>query len=214
MFKIAYYEIKKMVRNYRFLVILFLEPIVLIALLGSVNYYEPRDISVGLVNLDNNKYSTEVTKSITDNNSLKIEIENTEESLVKKIKTDKYRSAVVINIAQNSDGETVGKITITDNQTVPEMSLRAREKILESIKIPISNIVVSNSEKKISTTSNNKVQEYNDKIKASTTKLSQSVVVLEQAGIDTKDILGQINEISSYKVESTNIEIVSEPVKV
>jgi len=214
MFKIAYYEIKKMVRNYRFLVILFLEPIILIALLGSVNYYEPRDISVGLVNLNNNEYSTQVTKSIVDNNSLKIEIENTEQALIEKIKLDKYRSAVIVDIAQNADGETEGKIRIIDNQTVPEMSLRAKEKILESIKVPISKIVVSNSEKKISTTSNNELRIFNDKIKASATKLSQSVILLEQADINTEDILKQINEISAYKAKPLDIEIISEPIKI
>jgi len=214
MFKIAYYEIKKMVRNYRFLIILFLEPIVLIALLGAVNFYEPRDISVGVVNLNSNEYSRQVVNSIANNNNLKVEFEDTKEALIKKIDTDKYRSAVIVDMKQNLDGNTEGKITIIDNQTVPEMSLRAKEKILDSIKDPVNDIVIENAEKTISTASDNEIKVQSDQMKENAGKLSQSIFLLENSGIDTKDIQKQINNIGIYTAKPLKVEIVSEPVKV
>jgi len=46
MFKIAYYELTKLIRDTRWLIIFVLQPIILVILLGLVTFYEPKNILV------------------------------------------------------------------------------------------------------------------------------------------------------------------------
>jgi ABC-type multidrug transport system permease subunit len=127
MLKIAYYELKKLLRDTRWLVIFTLQPVILMILLGLVTFYEPKGISVGILNNSDNVKSEEFLNEIKKEESFSLKYFTDEESLRKDIESNKLKFATIVNI-QNNDYIS-GSIELIENSTVPEITAKAKEKV-------------------------------------------------------------------------------------
>ncbi len=127
MLKIAYYELKKLLRDTRWIIIFTMQPVILMVLLGLVAFYEPKDITFGVINKNDNKYSDEFIDEIKKEDILSIKTFDSEEILRNELSQDKLRSGLIVDI--KDDGYVSGSVEFIENSTVPELSAKAKEKI-------------------------------------------------------------------------------------
>lgn len=124
MLKIALYEIKKFIRNKRWLVIFLAQPIILVILLGMVASHNPEHIKVSIYNLSLNQKSQQIIDKIEQDGRLDLVYESSMDRVEKNIRDDKAKIGLIINVSNQT---TANNIKIIENVTSPEISGKAKE---------------------------------------------------------------------------------------
>jgi ABC-2 type transport system permease protein len=130
--KIALYELKKFVRDRRWFLLFLTQPIIVVIFLGLVTWQEPKDIRVSLFNVDSNKYSEEIVQNLEDEERINFSSESSEKEALEGVKNDKFRSAVIVDIAEE-ENLIKGKIRIVENSTVPDLSGRVKMLVVDAV---------------------------------------------------------------------------------
>ncbi|GEM_PF-1751592 len=130
MYKVALYELKKLLRDSRWMIIFAIQPVILVVFLGLVALHEPENILVGVYNRNDNEYSSQLVKSIKDKSGLDVSEFGSEQYLRDEINGDKLKLAVIVDIEKGKYID--GQIEIIDNSTVPEVSAKGVEAILDA----------------------------------------------------------------------------------
>jgi ABC-type multidrug transport system permease subunit len=148
MLKIAWYELKKLFRNYRWIIIFIVQPIILISLLSLVAYRDPTGIKVIIFNKDQNEYSQKVVDDLQNEKDFDASVYSSEQELMSDINKDRAKMAVVVDVGLR-DGLIKGKVTAIGNATVPEISFISKLKFAKAIEITSANLAKENVQLKI-----------------------------------------------------------------
>jgi len=176
MFKIAYYELKKLLRDTSWMVIFLLQPIILMFLLGLVAFYEPKDIHVGVFNKQENESSSEFLDEIKNEKIFNLEVFSKEGDLREAIEKNKLKSAVILDIEK---GEYVsGSVEIIENSTVPEISARSKEKVAKIFEKKVADYARENVQSNIDSLINEKKSSFEKDREKSLSSLKDKIAVL------------------------------------
>jgi ABC-2 type transport system permease protein len=93
---IAYYELKKILRNPRLMILVLSQPIVIALIVGLIFYHDPENIKIGLIVPNKNKYTDEIENKLKDNS--KIEFISYNEVDTEDIKAGKVRGFLTLDI--------------------------------------------------------------------------------------------------------------------
>jgi len=93
---IAYYELKRLIRDYRLIIIIISQPIVIALIVGLLSYQDPKDIQIGLIDKNPNNYSNQISQELKENDKFQIK----EYSKVddEEIKNGRIRAFVILDI--------------------------------------------------------------------------------------------------------------------
>ena len=130
--KIAYYEIKKLLRDRRWLLVFLIQPIILIVLLGFSNRHEPEAIKIIYYSRQANNYSQQIINALEKNKGLDLSLAQTEADAINQVDHDQYRGAIILNIS-STNNLVGGSINFVENSTVPDLSAKAKQNIFDSI---------------------------------------------------------------------------------
>jgi len=97
---IAYYELKRILRNHRLVLIVLSQPIVISIIVGLIDYHDPQDIKLAIISKYHNEASDKLEEKIKENN--KFIVEERDEVDAREIKNGKIRGFVVIDIADTN----------------------------------------------------------------------------------------------------------------
>lgn len=129
--KIALFEFKRLIRDYRLIIIFVIQPVILVFLLGNALIKEPTDIKVSIINNYENPFSLEIVREIRGIDGLDLK-EATDESEARgMVEDNQTRGAVIIDI-KTTGKQAFGRIIYIENSAIPEMSNRAKSKILDA----------------------------------------------------------------------------------
>jgi len=143
MFKIAFYELKKLIRDHRWMAIFLAQPVLIVTLLGSVAIHDPKNISVLIYDTNQNQYSREIAQVISNDSRLKIVAKNSENDLRESLRRDEATLGVLIKI--DKEDQIRGKIEVVENSTAPEMSARSKVFIADDIKPVLDGFTKNNA---------------------------------------------------------------------
>ena len=129
MFKVAYYEMKKMLRDYRLIIIFILQPIILTYLLGNTAAHYPKNIDVAVFSRYDNHASAQIVQRIKEISKFKVTQFSTEQSARDNIENDKSKLAVIISVGSNNGN----KVEMITNATMPELSQTAQAEVAKEI---------------------------------------------------------------------------------
>ncbi|MFA5158531.1 MAG: ABC transporter permease [Patescibacteria group bacterium] len=165
MYKVALYELKKLLRDSRWMMIFAIQPVILVVFLGLVALHEPENILVGIYNRNDNEYSNQLIESIKDDGRLNISEFDSEQHLRDEINSDRLKLAAIIDVEK--DGYIDGQIEIIDNSTVPEVSAKGAEAILDAFDDNSADFVKENIQTNIDNyIKNQEIAFYNDSEKS------------------------------------------------
>lgn len=129
MFKIAYFEVKKMLRDYRLLLVFLLQPVILIYLLGNTVAHTPDKIDVSVFNQYQNEISMKIITEMKSSETLSVKECTNQDSAETSVYENKSKLAVTISLGGNSWDD----IKIVRNSIVPDVSARAEKIVLEAL---------------------------------------------------------------------------------
>ena len=110
---IAYYELKRILRNPRLMLIVISQPIVIALIVGLVSYQDPKDIKIGLRNQNKNQFSQQLENKLKASDKLKIsDYQKVDEN---EIKLGKVRAFVVIDVKETD--HVFGTISVLHDPT-------------------------------------------------------------------------------------------------
>ena len=182
MFKIAWYELKKMFRNTRWIIITILQPIILVTLMSLTAYQDPTGIKVIAYNRDQNEYSQRIIDKLRVEKDFDFIEYQSENDLINDIRQDKAKMAVVVDIGRR-DSLVRGSVEAINNSTVPEISFISKLKISDILKSPIEDLSKDNIQFKIDQSIEDKKYDFetskNSFIENLKTKISQQGLPLE-----------------------------------
>lgn len=107
-YKIAYYEFKRLIRDWRLMLILMSEPIVIALIVGFMAYHNPTGITVNVVNQKESFYSDLLISKLKADD--KLTVTETSSYSFDDIKSGKYRAIISIDITGDKEGQPVIKI--------------------------------------------------------------------------------------------------------
>ncbi|OGD56791.1 hypothetical protein A2V71_01580 [Candidatus Berkelbacteria bacterium RBG_13_40_8] len=116
---IAYYELKRILRDHRLVLMVLSQPLVISLIVGCIAFRDPQDIKVGLINKNENNFSSRIIDKLREGNELKIE--DVKEVDINQIKTGDLRGFIILDIKEENN-QTSGKIELLTSpagQTVP-----------------------------------------------------------------------------------------------
>ena len=182
MFKIAWYELKKLFRNTRWIIITILQPIILVTLLSLAAYQNPTGIKVIAYNKDSNEYSQKIVDELKAEKTFNYVEYQDEQSVLKDIDSDKAKLALIIDVGKR-DGFVRGSVESISNSTVPEISFVSKLKISEILKAPIEDLSKQNIQFKVDQSVDDKKVDFenskNSFIEDLKTKISQQGLPIE-----------------------------------
>jgi len=123
--KVAKFELIKLIRDKRLLIVFLIQPIVLITLLGLSNRHEPQKIELALFDKSKTEYSNKIVNDLGNEKNLVVKNVSTESELLDLINNDKVRGAVTLDINKN-DSQISGEIKYIENSTVPDLTSYAK----------------------------------------------------------------------------------------
>ncbi len=193
MLKIAYFELKKLLRDRRWLALIILQPIILLFILGAATIHDPKNIKIAVFSQWKNEYSNQIIQNLQDEKDLKIEILTSEKLLKDGLDKNHYRGGIVIDIKKN-ESQINGDLLFISNSTVPEISSQAKLLALNSTKKTLADFAAKNLQAKITTQSQaqSKIIQSDLKSKIDTleTNLSKLSLPNEQLTALTKPLQG------------------------
>lgn len=136
MIKIAFYELKKLMRDTRWLILFLIQPIMVVVFLGLVTWQEPRNITISVYNLNDNQYSRQVIQDLENEKRIDLQTTNSIGEAYDQVEKDQTKSAVIVNISERNNVIS-GTLEIMENSTVPELSANAKSLIINSTKATI-----------------------------------------------------------------------------
>lgn len=151
MFKIAYYELKKMLRDVRWVVLFLIQPILVVVFLGLVTWQEPQNIKVSVYNASDNQVSAQFVQELRNKNRLDLVNAESAEEALSEVKNDKVRSAILININPAQPGS---RVDLVENATLPEISGQVKEAVANAIQGTLSKYSLQNSPITLTQTTN------------------------------------------------------------
>ncbi len=143
MLKIALYELKKLTRDTRWLVLFLVQPILVVLFLGLVTWREPQNIRVSFFNKEDNQYSQQIVQDLEREKKLILVYDSSADEAHRQVKDNITRSAVIIDIAKKNDIIS-GSIEIMENSTLPELSGQTKKIILKATEDTVKNFSVEN----------------------------------------------------------------------
>jgi len=199
MLKIAYYEIIKLLRDKRSLLLVLLQPVLMVILMGLATLNNPKDIRVAVFSKSDNQYSKEVLKDLQNEKDLKIDMIDSEVKLRDQIGKDLYRGGIIVNIKKD-DGQIGGNIQFIDNSTVPEISNQAKLLAINSAKETLTNFAKENIQEVI----NNQTEIQSQTIKKDTNqKLTEFKASLAKLSLPQE----QLSALNSSIDQISNINL-------
>lgn len=126
---IAKYELKRLFRDWRLVIMVLSQPIVIALIVGLVANHEPRDIKVLVSNVHENKYSNELIAKLEAGDSLNVEM--TSNFSNDDIKNNKARAIVQIDISEENIVQ--GSINIKTDPAGSLATIVAQQKISEAV---------------------------------------------------------------------------------
>lgn len=203
MLKIAYYEFRKIIRDWRFVLIFLSQPIILITLLGLTAFKQPENIAVSVYNKEQNSYSEKIVSALQKEKDLKIEILGSEQAVRDNIGSDKSKEAVIINIAKR-DGNIGGTLEVIDNATVPEISGTAKKIILNSITETLTNFYTENAEGEVKQASSEFQNQFSTSIKKRVSDISTQISLLPLPAENLTVLQKSISDLGSLSNDGLN----------
>lgn len=182
MLKIAWYELRKLFRDTRWIVLTILQPIILIILISLTAYHDPTGVKVIAFNRDLNEYSEKILDELRQEESFDFVQYQDEEKLIEDIQTNKAKMAVLIDIGKRN-GQIRGSIKTISNSTVPEISFFSKLKISDILKDPIEELTKDNIELNIDRSVSDKKSDFKssqeDFVQSVNEKISKENLPLE-----------------------------------
>jgi len=110
---IAYYELRRIFRNHRLVLLVLSQPIVIAIIVGLIVFQDPKEIKLGIVNINNNVYSNQLKEKIKNNeNFIASDYSAVDDN---EIKNGNLRGFVVIDI--NGTTPISGQVEILNDPT-------------------------------------------------------------------------------------------------
>lgn len=205
MFKIAYYEIKRSIRDRRWLLVFLIQPVLLIGLLGLANRHAPHEIKLAIYNAYQNQYSQKIVDDLKNEKDLTIIEYPTMEAAKKEVEYDRVRGTVIIDVI-NNNGIIDGQIDYIENSTVPDITAKAKLLCLNATSDTLNRYAKDNFSFKISQESDNQNKKIQAEMEQKLSKTKEEIGKLSLA----PQVLVKINnsldglEISSPKIATNN----------
>jgi ABC-2 type transport system permease protein len=187
---IAYYELKRILRNPRLVVIVLSQPIVIPILVGLIFYQDPQNIKIGLVNEHKNVYSDKIEERLKTND--KFEVSDYSQIDENEIKSGRIRGFVKIDIEE--DKEIKGNIKIFNDPAGKVTGLAIESEIAKIVADLSKEIVQKNINQKL----DNNLREI-EKILPS--YISKNQVDINIDNISIEPIKYEISDVTPFKLK-------------
>lgn len=174
MFKIAYYEFKKLLRNKRWFFLILIQPILMIVLLGSATMHYPKNIPIIATNVNKNVYSDQIIDDIIKEKDLNITQVDSAALLKEKVGKNKYRAGVIVDVG-NKSNQITGNIEFIQNSTVPEISSRANFLVSNATKHTLQGFTQSNIQTLINNQTDSQAQKTQNELSSQVRSLEQAI---------------------------------------
>ena len=99
---ITFYELKRIWRNPRLVVLVLSQPIVIALIIGLLANHDFRDIQVGIINKEHNQYSDQIETKLKESNVLKVS--QYQDADQNEIKNGKLMGFIILNIDNTGEG--------------------------------------------------------------------------------------------------------------
>lgn len=202
MLKIAWYEIKKFLRNTRWMILTVMQPIIMISLLSLVAYHNPTNIKVIIFNKDQNEFSERIVNDLENEKDFSAKIYSSEQELIDDINNDRAKMAVIIDVGKR-DGLIQGRVEAIGNATVPEISFISKLKFAKAIEITTAELAKENVQIKIDDIVGIKRGEFEKDRIAATEKMKADFIKL---GLPAQ-FQTQINDLVERQVINADFQI-------
>ncbi len=188
------------------------QPIILITLLGLTAFNQPKNLQISVFNQELNSYSQRIVNSISGEENLKIEKLNTEQEVRDRLKNDKSRLGVLVNVSKN--GTVIGgSIEVIENATVPEISGSAKAMVLKSVKETLADFSIENAQLQVKNEGANLTKTTELQTKNKILKLNSEIQSLPLPMDNVASIQKSIQEMAtaasfnlgSFKIENKSV---------
>lgn len=145
LFTIAYFEIKRILRDWRLTAIVISQPLIIVVVLSLAASHYPSNINIGVVNEHTNYFSEKLVQEISKSPDLVVKkYSKVDEN---EIKSGKLRGFVVIDI--DEENEAKGNVTIINDASGQYVKLISQPAILQAISV-VSESISKNNIKNLS----------------------------------------------------------------
>ncbi len=110
---IAFYELKRILRNHRLVLLVLSQPIVIAIIVGLIVFQDPKNINLGIVNNNKNEFSNQLEDKLKNNENFIIKNYSMVDD--NEIKKGTLRGFIVINI--NDTKPISGKVEVLNDPT-------------------------------------------------------------------------------------------------
>lgn len=141
LFEYIGFELKRFFRNIRLVFIFFISPLLATAVFALVTYQSPRDIDVGLYNVQKNDLSQHIEDEIKKSDILVIKSMNSADDGVKLLKSGEIKTIINVDIVDGA-----GAIKILEDPRYPEVQGKVKEDVANSIESAIKENTMSKAE--------------------------------------------------------------------
>lgn len=213
MIKIAYYEIKKMLRDYRLLIVFFIQPVILIYLLGNALIHDPEHLAISVYNKSLNSGSTQIVEKIKGINCLSLNLASSEDEASNLAKDNLVKASVIIDVRENA-GVTSGVVEIIENATVPEMSAKAKGEIISALEPTIRDITANNSKFEAEKLANQKSTSFTDQQKLKLDDLARVIASLSLSSEEIGAVQGKIQALDDSSISFSDLKISNDSITI
>lgn len=212
--KIAIFELKKMIRDWRWIVFFFLQPILATLLLGLAAYNHPKDMKVALFNQSPNQYSKQIEDEIIKTAELKVSVLENETAVRENLTKDLSSLGVILNI-EDISGKAEGKIDIIENVVAPQISSEAKLKVVDSTENTIKIFVKDNSFEDVEEIVSSQSRKKREDADASILELKNKISELPLPANILDELKTSVDKVKvDTEIKTDDIIIDADPIKV
>jgi len=212
--KIALYELKKILRDWRWIALFLLQPICATVLLGLAAYHYPQDITVAIYSDRLNQYSDEIINDLRNEKKLNITIYDDENQVRQLLKDDKANLGIILDIGRDG-GNITGKVDLIENVTIPEISGEGKKLFSDLTKDSFSSFAEQNAKGQFDSRVKNETATKSSQLQASVASLREKIVSLPLPSAVSAELLPAIDGLDvNANIDTANIKIDSQTVEV
>lgn len=198
------FELKRFFKNTKLVIIFFISPLVATAVFALFAYQSPKDINIGLVNINSEQISEEIYYKIKENSIFIVHDAKNMEDAKNMLKKGSIKTIIKIDIINKT-----GQINIVEDPRYPEIQGKVNEEIINSVKDIIRDVVAENAqitaEEKYRKTIDEKFVEFTDEILGQNINTPLSKTISEELEKIKNETILEIESKISTEV-SENLE--------
>lgn len=198
-FKIAFYELKKIMRNWRWIALFLLQPIAATLLLGLAADHKPKDINIALYDKNKNQYSNQITDDLFNEKRLSINVLSNEEDVRKQLEDNKASLGIIIDVARRGQ-KISGSVELIDNVTTPEITGEAKILFSDLTKDTLTKFAQDNATDQIDSRVKSESEQKSNDLNSAVSRLKDQIALLPLPAQNLQDLNESLNSI---KVDST-----------